>query len=384
LHNIPLVNGRLSEPVTEQADLYRSGEESHYTLIEGEEEFEVLQRDIALFARFPGQMTVAPANFLGQIPENVNSLFSPSRRIYRDSNSQALQVRDIPVNYSGQYWLPAKDLLISENWIQPHDDLTVGDSINRHINIVARGLPAEALPEGLLTSNTDQIQFYPDQVGRQNRFEGADLIGSLNQSFVVVFTQAGEITLPELRLSWWDLAEDVEKQVILPERRLTIIDSIAAKVNTDSELLPTANITTWLVTGLFMSMIVALYFWLNRPQSKLAIFINKTRRLSLLKKACLSGQSDLARTELLNWAATQWPDQNIVGLFQVCRKIDSADLDKEIRQLDEAIYSVHKKSWNGVRLYRLLLAEQRQATIKGFHGSSPIPPLYPQSAQSNP
>ena len=370
LHNTPLVEGRLSEPVSAQADLYRSGEDTRYSMIKGGEEFEVLQRNIILFAGSPGKLTLAPASFRGQIRTNSSLLASPIRRINRNSNSLALQLRDIPVEFSGQYWLPASDLQISENWDRLDGNLKVGDSINRNITIIAKGLPADHLPEDLLTSNSGRVKVYADKVVRENSFEGDDLIGSLSQTFVVVFTEAGDINLPELRLSWWDVDEDVEKQAIVPERKITVL--AVRKTQGNEVLISTDKSEVWLAAGLVFSLVIFLIFYIKKPNIRLA------HRRSL-KRACLSSQPMLAREALLAWASRQWPYESIIGLFQIDKKIDSVELKNEIRRLDEVLFSSGKKSWNGDRLYRLLQIEQRRLLIRASPEQPGLPKLYAQT-----
>ena len=377
LHHIPVNNYRLLEPETEQVDLYRSGEESRFTLSEEGHEVEVVQRDIALFARRPGDLMLTPAIFRGEIPANVGLTSSPFRRIYRVSNSLTLQVREIPAAFSGRYWLPAIDVQLTEKWGQTGGALRVGDSISRSIKIVARGLHAEALPEDLLVSSTGQIQIYPDQVGRQNRFEAGDLIGSLGQSFVVVFTEAGEFILPEFRLSWWDVNEDVEKHATLPQRKITVKAAVADQTIVDAGLLSAMSFNHWLISGIFISVMIALFFWPRKSQSKLVASMEKYRYFNRLKKACLSQQPEQARNEILKWARAQWPDESINGLWQIHMKFASTDLNKELRQLDEALYSPRQCSWNGAKLYRLLRNKPGRIASQNALDASALPQLYP-------
>ena len=374
LHNTPLIDGQLSEPVSAQADMYRSGEETRYSQIEGGEEFEVTQRNILLFARSPGELSLAPANFRGQIPVNSSSLSSSTRRINRNSNDLMLKVRDIPAAFGGRYWLPASDLQISESWDQADKNLKVGDSINRNLTIIAKGLPADLLPEDLLTSNSDRVKVYADKVSRENNFEGADLVGSLSQTFVVVLTEAGDISLPEFRLSWWDVDEDVEKQAIIPERKISIVDASVMQDNED--FISTEDNGVWLAVGLAFSVIMALSFYLKKSDSRLARYIDLLARCRSLKQACLSAQPKLARSELLAWASGQWPNESIIGLFQIENLVESVEFKNEIRQLDKVLFSSGKKSWNGDKLYRLLQLEQRRLSSQTRPEQPVLPRLY--------
>jgi len=374
MHNVDVADGRLFEPEAENVIIFRSGNESSYRERVDGGSFEVVDRPITLFASTPGSLELSPASFRGKI-SSVSEL-STSRTINRYSAPLLLQVREPPVAFTGQHWLPARQIEIIQQWHIESEEPAVGDSIGRQLQIVASGLRSEVLPEDLLLVDNSYFKVYADQAQRQNQFAGKDLTGVLNQHFEIVLTRPGVVEIPDLRMQWWDVEDDIEKVVILPGKTIYVTSGEMAVKSTKDNLSTTEidyRFFLYLLPVLATLVMIGWFFSGDRGGAKMIL---RYRQNSLLRTTCFSQDASMVRKGVLDWASSQWPQERIVGLQQIANKINSNELSVELALLDRALYSSSVTDWRGDQLYRLLLQYQHQK--RPHQDQSRLPALYPQ------
>lgn len=405
-HNIRIVNGTLSEPEAVNADVYRIGNDISYVQTVDGNQYNVLERSFALFTNTPGETIISPISFRGQIetePDDAASSLSTFMRqvkqIKRSGNQLTLDVKGIPVNYTGKYWLPANDIRLSQIWTEQSTELQVGDSLNRTVKLIADGLPAEALPKDLYVDTSGLINIYPDKASRSNQDIGKKLVGKIEQKFAVILSKPGYITIPELRLKWWDIDDQSEKEAVLPERVLIVTgnpdvndpqpasdrpqaaDQFQIKTQDPVRAGPAViNYWMWIATALFLAWLATLVLWLK--SSKRASQTEHAQHVSMafspksLKRACQSNDPLSTRRHLIAWASEHWPGEKITGLHQIKRHASSAALVNELNRLDEALFSAAGENWSGEGLWDAIL--EQQAALPQLSSARPdvIPPLY--------
>jgi hypothetical protein len=399
LHNMPLSDFRLYEPATENVDVYRHGKDVSYVTIRDGTRFNVLERRIALVAREPGKISLSPASYRGLINSDADTsgAITPvrKRRIYRNSEALQLQIRKPPSVFSGDIWLPAIQFEVSQHWDEIADELRVGDSPGLTLTIESRGLPAAALPAGLISVDSEQFKIYTDQEIRSNRYEDNELVGRLEQRFAVVVSQPGEIEIPSTLLKWWDLTRDVEKVVRLEGKKLIVINPALSQSSNagpgqapfnllSEEEFGLASVRThwhrFVLIGLIL-LICGAWFGRksvrDRVHRRLGIISATRQNRKNLKQACISNDPARTRQALLQWGRGQWPDDNITGLQQIGLRMKSPTLSKELAHLDAVLYSSHAATWQGRSLWQSIIAEQSYpAAISDPHEKS-LPDLYP-------
>lgn len=406
-HRVRIVNGTLSEPEAVNADVYRIGNDISYTQTVDGTRYDVLERTFAMFASTPGETIITPVSFKGQV-ESDSGDFSTSmgrfmrkvRQIKRSGSALTLNVQDIPSAFTGKYWLPANDIRLSQNWTDQSAELKVGDSLNRVIKLIADGLPAEALPDGLYTDSSGLLNIYADKASRSNQDIGNKIVGKVEQTFAMILSSPGYIRIPELQLKWWDLDEQTEKLAVLPERVLIVTDApspdplddiqgSAGRVTQSSSTggVPVTgtgvNYWPW-VTGLMFLMWVATLFLWHKSRSLPSkdpspVSPEQPLNKGSLRQACKSNDPASARNELIAWARGNWPEKTITGLHQIKQSANSPELIFELQRLDEALFSSGEMQWSGDALWDACKIEQnsavpaRQTSLEGA-----IPPLYPR------
>jgi len=390
-------------PGADGLKVYRSRRDSSYSINRNGREFNVLERSIALVNESPGAISLSPASYKGMIEQEPiaadTALTVPPRRVYRDSESLRLQVRHPPAEFSGNIWLPARQLKISRDWDAIADDLKVGDSLGFKLTIETRGLPADALPSDLVAGEYDKFRVYPDQAVRSSNYQDDEVAGRLEQRFAVVVSQPGEVTLPAIILKWWDVSEDVERVarlegktlpvVNLPPGRFSPADLSSTGLNpslvTGPETTSLRSHWPWiaLVAVSITGMVLLFRTPMRRQISwKISSGLAGRRNLRALKEACLANQPQNARREILKWGRQRWPAGNINSLTQIDVRTGIPQLGEELARLDRALYAQHASGWQGRRLWQLVVSAMRRRPLEPGPEQNSLPGLYTQHGLS--
>ena len=404
-HNIRIVNGTLSEPEAINSDVYRVGNDISYKRNINGNRYNVLERSFALFANSPGELNILPISFRGQIEDQANdsssgfnSFLRQVRQIKRSSNELKLNIKQIPASYTGKYWLPASDLRISEQWSDQGVELQLGDSVSRVVKLIADGLPAESLPDNVMPSDQTNLSVYPDKVSRNNQDIGKKLVGKAEQKYALIMSQAGYQELPELKLKWWDVDEDVEKQATLAAKTLIVNGDASQPASQQAQPVQTTeseqsvstqpgstgpNYWRWMALLFLMLWLITTALWYrSRPEK--TEFEELPRKSNWSKKsleqACRSNDPVQTRNQLIAWARDTWSQDNITGLYQLKAKIHDPALIQQLNKLDAVLFSEKKSDWSGTALLEAFTRAQMSMSNPQDSVESIIPPLYAQQS----
>ena len=377
LHDVPILEGFWSEPDFKGEQVVRYENESLYAESRVGDGHNVVERRIAVFAGSPGELGVSQVGYRALLPARSHQGWSDSRWVFRTSEPLKIAVRAVPDAFSGEHWLPARRLTVALHWGET-DEMRVGDALEVTMTVTAVGLPGEALPTGLLSGNDGEFRIYADLETRGHRFDGSDLVGTLVQSYTIVFTQPGKIRIPQVKLRWWDVDDDVEKIAatenmsvsvasVLPEAGAKELSRSAPATKPSPEAPagaahPRFRPMDWLpflIGAVTMFIIYGIFG--TRVRAHLKPRILRYRVLRRLKRACTANDPAEARVSVISWARLQWPSATINGLYQIKRQTRSTQLIAELSQVDAALYSSHHSVWHGERLWRMVRRERVQS-----------------------
>ncbi|MEE2762428.1 MAG: BatD family protein [Pseudomonadota bacterium] len=212
-----LVRGELSEPSHPDAIIEPLGKQREFSRYRDGVRFRVVERRYALFPQKPGELTLAPIQFEGQARDASGQLI-----FLRDSEQlYPVPVNDVPASFTGDTWLPATALSLEEEGLPPSMQVETGENLTRELHIKAIGLPAEALPP-LPDATPQGLRSYPEPPERNTEVTPEGLTSTLSQTSALVPVQAGALTLPEIRIPWWDTDADQERVAVIPARTLQV------------------------------------------------------------------------------------------------------------------------------------------------------------------
>ena len=422
---IPL-RERLRQVQTPGADLLMQplGDEIKYVAEREGRRYTVIERNYALFAQRSGIIEIPQLVYTARtLPKHLSRAQQAGyselgQRIEVRGERVLLNVRPRPEPpvYTGQYWLPSDQLLLQESWSQEPPQFRVGEPITRTLTLQARGLDAAQLPQ-LNIPAISQANIYPDQETSQSRHDGAWIFGRREQRMAIVPTQAGEFTLAEIRLPWWDTGSDSAQVALIPARTIKVLAAATEAIVIDDNVgaaedgqvarqavpkvgigpVPSrysdADLWRWSTWLLLLLWLVTLLLWQQERKRRLrdrSPVISKARRSAFivthkaarqaLQQACKDNNPQAAARALLAWAMLAWPEAPPTNLATLALRLRSSQAKDAILALEQVLYSPDATTWQGRALWQVLksgLAKQLSNTPT-YPLADGLMPLYPQ------
>ncbi|MDH3691219.1 MAG: BatD family protein, partial [Gammaproteobacteria bacterium] len=230
-HAVNLLDGTLDEPAPQDTVVERLGKDVSFEAHRNGRRYRVIERKYAIFPQASGDLVIPPLGFQGQIADasqrqfGLSGFFDRGRTVRLQTETINVKVRPQPTEYGATTWLPADELTLKESWSVNPLQFRVGEPVTRTLTIEARGLSGVQLPE-VLAPTVEGVRTYPDQATTDSRQEGTLIIGTRQERMAVVPTRSGELTLPEIQLSWWDVTRDEARRATIPARRINILPAL--------------------------------------------------------------------------------------------------------------------------------------------------------------
>ena len=406
---VEILDGTLEDPRASDVLVQRLGRDRSYTSTRGGRAYRVIERRYAMFPQSSGELHIPPVRFDGEVADlesgssSITRLFTPGRRERLRTEEYRLEVRPRPPEFEGLTWLPGRTLSLVEQWSEDPPELQVGEPLTRTIIVQAAGLRGDQLPE-IEVGTPDGVRVYPDQPTIRTASDADFVYGSREQRFALVPLREGEVTLPEIRVRWWDTSADAPAEALIPARTLSagpapaeaagLVSALSAPASTadadeDSVAMGGETISggawRWVSLALFaLWAATALAWWRSRrgvreaaPEDAGAPAMARARRA--LGAACAGGRAEEARDAVLEWAAAAWPETPPRSLGEAARRL-GPPLAVRLRELDRHLYARAEESWDGQPLWREAKAGLRRATRPARAATVPgLPPLYPEA-----
>ena len=313
----------------------------------------------AIYPQKSGRLTIPAIGFTAREVQPGRSLLGArlGRRLRLASEPIELEVKPVPASFSGEVWLPARELTLTENWSIDPESLNIGDSTTRTLTLVARGLQGSQLPplssvQGSL--NIPELRFYPDQESIDQTELSDGLQGQRIQSEALVARSGGSWQLPEIRVPWWNTETDSLQYAILPARNVSV--ATPAPLDAASPNQPTTELSgapatlpvwAWILSGSgwLAALLLAGMMWMSRRDRSAAAAgdIARHRDASSLRQALVeirrcAEQNDPAslRRAILSWARLHHGRH--FASFGDLTTASSESLAERLMMLDRCLY----------------------------------------------
>jgi hypothetical protein len=365
--------------------------------------WQIVEWVYAVFADQPGILEI-PAQLFSGVIGSARSVFDPfggsGQRTLARSPAASILVE--PAD-SQQNWFPAENVQIEAEWpgldgATGFTQIRVGEPITRSLSVIAFGQRPETIPP-LPSPANDQFKIYADQPELLVQTSADNLIGIRRESAAIVPTVAGEMTLPEIRIPWWDTNDSAWKEAILPAQIINILEaeiteslappeSFALEDSTSdlgaSSSTYTNPIWIWVsATMTLISLLLAWLLWRSNSTPTLAREIENTNTAekalwAQLLKDLKHSNAVVLRTSIENWCRALWPEESGSALQNLKQRL-SADAAVELMQLEKSAYG--KDGTEAPNLKELLveLKKLRKSGSKSRSEAAALPPLYPES-----
>jgi hypothetical protein len=403
--SIQLDNMNVTEPSLDNAAIEKLGQNSFQRRIKNTP-YRVHELRYAIFPQENGELIIPELVFSGNEAVARRSAFSlpgQGRPIRKTTQQHMISVKSPPKTFLGSTWLPAESVKLVETWSSNPGNIHVGDSITRTITTSAQGLLDSQLPPYQFTS-VNGAKFYPDQGNTNKTATEQGVSSSREDSAAIIPTQAGNIELPEIRLSWWNTAEQETQYAVIPASSLTVkpalinnqgnstplaVDHSQSATNITAPVVITNNDhSVWqLITAFFaFAWLITLVMWwqlktkiapneLTRP-IKSDTNLSEKQAFAALTKVCRNNDMANARSALINWGKSYWPEYEIQSFKDIQQQSHHTSLNNALSQLDNALYgNTDKNDWNGESILAVIKLV-RENNKKKSNKPQDLPPLY--------
>ncbi|MEA3641620.1 MAG: BatD family protein [Lamprobacter sp.] len=468
----PLLDYAIEMPPIEGAVLNQIGRDQGSLTMRAGQQYRVIERRYTLNPERSGALRIPPILFEAELQGNASrrpgslampgmpdlfddprlermlgglnlgspgSLFERGELARAQSQALTLEVAPSGEGFSGEHWLPATALEVTDSW-NPADGgevprLVVGEPATRTLTLTARGLAGNQIPE-LEVPAPPGFRAYPGRTESETRSDGENLIGISRQQLTLIPTQGGAVELPSIEVPWWDIQADQERRARVPARVLDVAGAVAAATPKASALTaaeadaarqtrPTgasgaaagladsvevieasegsAAVAGWkrglgslvsLIATLLLSAGGIVFLWRRQrfslrraptgesqgPQQsqvedKPAVQARRAR--DALRGACERDDPQAAATALLAWAGSLWSEDPPRGLGALADRAERGSA--EIRALERALYGSVKGQpiWRGEALWAAVKRGLAGPAEPARTQADQLAPLYP-------
>ena len=284
---------------------------------------------------------------------------------------RVLEVRPPRVE-AGEPWLPARRVTLEESWSRDPGALAAGTPVVRTLVVRAEGISGDRLPR-LEMGAQPRLRAHYDQSDFSTEYLEAGVAGRRVQRVVLMPLEEGEIGLPELALSWWDVAADAPRTATLAARTLRVAAAEVAEAAPEAPagVSPQAVMRGFAIAILVLSAAVLWGYLRTQP-------LREARRQ--LRAACGRKNPLAVRDALVEWwkAAARGAPAPLVQRM-------GAGWDErasvQLAALDAALYG--GQAWDGKAFWRGMRPWLRKGTLRRAAPVSPaLPPLFRLQAQN--
>lgn len=375
---------QLTSPQVANSVVQQLGSDETFSEIVDGIRYNVTERKFVIFPQSSGELIIPPVYFTATVGRRGGlTRFFNNRTSVREinlaSDTHNIEVKGKPASFpAGQTWLPAANLSILESWSGAPDNLGIGDSITRNIQITATGLSSSLLP-GITYEEIPGLKFYPDQPVTEDTADELGVTGSRAEGTAIVTSEAGDFVIPELVVYWWNTASDMLEESVIPAQTLKVIQGATPIPNSMPDLSglqpePGAFSSGGAATpapqtsGLYLFWIsattvfaVAWLFstlmWL-RSRQQLAYAVTATpamtrkekkevrqppasadAALKVLKTAVAKGDPGDIKRCILAWGQALFEDHNLLTLGSIQAHFNDNELDNALYSLEQSLYS---------------------------------------------
>ena len=395
------LDAKLSELAPEGAVTHRLGKDSTYSTTVDGRRYRVIERRYAVIPQASGQLVLPAFRLDARIADagaasTMGRLFGEGRRMRLSSQPVEVEVKPRPAAASTP-WLPATAVTFTEEWPEEPPRLVTGEPVTWTLRLGATGLAGEQLPP-IEPSDLEGVRIYPDQPVVTTRAGTQSIHGELVQRIALVPGAEGTLTIPELRVQWWDVEADAPRTAAIPARTIAVAASptptemprpaLSAPVE-----VPSTGARLWqrisaVLALVWLATLGALLFVLGRrrrggglqssPPAEDSIRDIATARRRVLD-ACREASPRAARSALLTWAGLVWTESAPRDLIALAARVRDEPLAEALLALDRALWSARDTGWTGQSLAARFPRElgRRSDSPQRHHTAERLPSLHP-------
>ncbi len=375
----------------------------------------------AMFPQRSGKLTIPAARFEGYTLSRPQKRIDPFADLFGDDLSATLgftfaeqnpvilrskpievEVKPIPSANNGNWWLPAQDVMLADKWEPDTTEFKVGEAIHRTVYLKADGVLDNQLPE-LQFAPVNGIKQYPEKPATEMSADKGRVVSIMKISNVYIPSTAGKMTLPEMKVNWFDVNSQKMKTATLPAKEISVVGGATAAINEPvataepenvsaepqvqpqkedaaSQQAPAPTPTTpdylpivLIAVGAF-ALGILLAVWLMRskaPAHEHGLKHWHKQVIALAKNRDLRGLRDA----LLNWGAEKFDCGKLNNFTELKDLVKDKAFAEELDKLNALLYTENDVEWDAKEFCRIFEGIAAKTRKKGKNDKL-LPDLY--------
>jgi hypothetical protein len=215
-----LLSGELVLDTPPGASLQRVGEDRTLVREVNGRRYNVVERRFLLIPERSGALVLPAAQFNGRSAGGFfNDMFGGDGRLRAASAERTLQVQAQPAS-APQPWLPLHGLRL--RYTAAPTTGRAGEAATIVVEAVAEGATKAQFPELPVPDVGPGAQVFAEPPQFDETFNGSTPQLKATRRFAIVPRQPGSLTVPGLRMAWWDVAAGQPRNASLPDLQLDI------------------------------------------------------------------------------------------------------------------------------------------------------------------
>jgi len=215
-----LLSGELVLDTPAGASLQRVGEDRTLVREVNGRRYNVVERRFLLIPERSGALVLPAAQFNGRSAGGFfNDMFGGDGRLRAASAERTLQVQAQPAS-APQPWLPLHGLRL--RYTAAPTTGRAGEAATIVVEAVAEGATKAQFPELPVPDVGPGAQVFAEPPQFDETFNGSTPQLKATRRFAIVPRQPGSLTVPGLRMAWWDVAAGQPRNASLPDLQLDI------------------------------------------------------------------------------------------------------------------------------------------------------------------
>ena len=379
----------------------RAGDERSYEAILNGKAYSVIERVLAIYPQASGEISISPARFEARVLRDGRIT---GRKVF-ESQAHTVKVLPIPAppaDFPDAAWLPARDVVLSEEWSREPNEVAAGEPLTRKITISALGQIETQIP-AIEAPVIEGMNVYTDKPDLTRFFEAEGIRGVRRDQYAMIGVRGGPAEIPKLEIPWWDIEAREWRIASLPSRIIEIEAPEAAAIipppvtsETDSEAASEKSADSkakpapdgfWkrvsqLIAAVWLLTVVA-WWWSSRETKREPsepepppIYKQQAKFVKAARKAAAANDKAGVRAAIIEWGRLQWPDDAPRSIGEFAKRV-AAPLSEELLNLSASSYSSSADEWDSKALAKALRSISVLAVAGEVTTAAPLPPLMP-------
>lgn len=375
------------------------GDERAYEAVLDGKAYNVVERVVAIYPQESGQISITPARFEARVLRDGRIT---GRKVF-ESDAHTITVLPIPAppaDYPDAIWLPARDVVLSEEWSRDPTEISAGEPVTRHITTSALGQLETQIP-ALQPLVVEGLNVYADKPALSRRIEAGGIRGIRQDRYAIIGVRGGAIEIPPIEVPWWNIEVGEWRVARLPSRTIYVeavdaplappaAEPLVATAAEDEvhEALPSPvadgfwKRASRLLAAVWLLTIFA-WWWSSRSTQTETrepapppVYKIQAKILHAARKAANNGDRAAVRSAIIKWGRLQWPDDAPRSVGEFASRV-SSPLTEELRNLSSVSYGPADSDWDGQAMAKALRSISVLAEDDKVTEQDPLPPLMP-------